>query len=85
MKKFLATTGALMSIAGSLYANEVSNSISIHNSSKTEKEIWINGEYFLLEKETSLWLPCLAEEKVEIQYAEAIDNVSCGEVFEVSN
>ena len=84
VKNSLVAAFVLLAVASNSYGNEVKNSVSVHNLSNTEKKIWVNGEYFQVEAITSLWIPCLAEEKVEIQANEFIKVISCGEALEVS-
>jgi len=79
----------LLIIAGSLNAtsheNKVANSINIYNPFHLKKELWINGNIHSISPTSYLWVPCMPEEKFEIQSSNTLETMICGDFKELKN
>jgi hypothetical protein len=85
MKTILALIGIAMSFSANSLERKSVKSIDVHNLSKSQKQIWVNGTSHSIESESSLWVPCLPEEKMEIQISNKIETLVCGENMELNN
>lgn len=85
MKHTLALLTFLISFSAMSEENLLDSSIDIHNLTTTQKNIWVNGNIHSVMGDSSLWIPCLSEEKVEIQYSEMLETLNCGETKELKD
>lgn len=85
MEMIIALMGITISISANSLEYKAVNSVDIHNLSKTQQNIWVNGDIHSIELEGSLWVPCLPEENIEIQFSEEIEVLTCGDVMEINN
>jgi hypothetical protein len=83
MKTTLILIGIAISFSVNSMENKVAKSVDVHNFSQVEKHIWVNGDVHSIAANSSLWVPCLPEEKVEIQSSEMLETLNCGETKEL--
>jgi hypothetical protein len=83
MKTTLALIGIAISFSVNSMENEIAKSVDVHNLSQIEKNIWVDGNVHSIAANSSLWVPCLPEEKVEIQNLEMLETLDCGETMEL--
>lgn len=81
----MKTILALIAISFSANSIEIKpvKSIDIHNLSQSKKQIWVNGTSHSIESGSSLWVPCLPEENMEVQISDMIETLVCGESMEL--
>lgn len=62
---------------------KIDNSITIHNLSDSEQNIWINAVSYNVSFNSSLRVPCNQDETIEVQYIDESVNLSCGSKKEI--
>ena len=85
MKTILALIGVVISFSANSLESKAANSVDVHNASNVQKQIWVNGNIHSIESESSLWVPCLPDEKIEIQVFNKIEILTCGDIMELNN
>ena len=85
MKRLLIFTAIIFSV--SLTAENIiqDNSITVHNSSETTKQVWITGESHIIETGSSLRVPCYAGESIYVQSEKNTNVLLCGEKKVINN
>ncbi len=79
MKKTFIFASILFSLSLSAEQNNQVNSITVHNLSEKTKQVWVSGEPYQIEIDSSLVVPCYPEESIYVQSAKNTNIVSCGE------
>ncbi len=85
MRKSLIFTTILFSASLSAENNIQDNSITVHNSSETTKQVWVSGESHKIETGNSLRVPCYAGESIYVQSEKNTNILSCGEKKVINN
>jgi len=79
MKKPFIFASILFSLSLSAEQNNQVNSITVQNLSETTKQVWVSGEPYQIEIDSSLVVPCYPEESIYVQSVKNTNIVSCGE------
>lgn len=85
MKKTFLFALIIFSLSLSAEQNIQVNSITVHNLSETSKQVWVSGEPYLIEIDSSLIVPCFPEELLYVQSVKNTNIVSCGETEVIDN
>lgn len=85
MKKIFLFTSILFSASLSAEQNIQVNSITVHNLSETSKQVWVSGEPYQIETDSSLVVPCFPGESIYVQSVKNTNIVSCGETEAIDN
>ncbi len=85
MKNLLILTVVLFSASLSAEKNNQVNSITVHNLSETTKQVWVSGEPYQIEINSSLVVPCYPEESIYVQSVKNTNIIYCGATEVIDN
>ena len=78
MKTALLIVSVLLS--SNIYAQDIKTdkSITVHNLSNLNQQLWVNAVSYNISFDTSLRVPCNLGEEIEVQYIDNSQHYDCG-------
>jgi len=76
----------LLVLCSNIYADDAyqHNFITVKNLSSATKNIWVTGEPYKIEENSSLLVPCYPEEILYVQTTLETDTLTCGKQKELN-